>query len=62
MKIISNIFVLFAMYAVVEGAWLAAANRIVEPLILSCGALFAAKIGRDDDLNSDPFGMNNFFK
>ena len=62
MKIISSVFVLFAMCAIVEGAWLAVANRIIEPLILSCGTLFAAKIGSDDNLNSDPFGMKDWFK
>ena len=52
MKIISVIFVLLAMSVIVEGAWLAAANRMIEPIILSCGAMFVAKEA-NDKINHD---------
>ena len=43
MKIITGIFVLFALVVIVEGAWLAAASEIIAPIVLSCGAMFAVK-------------------
>ena len=50
MKIISNIFILCALCAIVEGSWLAAAERLIEPIVISCGAaVFSAYI--KDDIN-----------
>ena len=47
MKIISSILVLFALCAaIVEGSWLAAAaNRLIEPIIISAGAAIFATMG-----------------
>ena len=52
MKIITGIFVLFALVVIVEGAWLAAASEIIAPIFLSCGAMFAAK-ETTDMINTD---------
>ena len=50
MKIISDIFILCALCAIVEGSWLAAAERLIEPIVISCGAaVFSAYI--KDDIN-----------
>ena len=45
MKIISGIFVLCALCDIIVSAWLAAAERLIEPIVLSCGAALFAVIG-----------------
>ena len=50
MKIISGIFVLFAVSVIVKGAWLAAANGIIKPIVLSCGTIFAT-IAQDNNIS-----------
>ena len=65
MKIISNIFVCFVLSVIVEGALLAAANRLIEPILISCGAaIFAAfKIDDEDDLDlSDFYSWKEWFE
>ena len=42
MKIILVIFALFALSAIVEGQWAAAARGLYQPVILSIGAVFTA--------------------
>ena len=65
MKILLSIFVLFALSVKVKGTWLAAANRMIEPVILSTGAALFAAIGSEDRLNSDMplfFDWKSWFK
>ena len=50
MKIILGIFVLCSLCDIIVGAWLAAAERLIEPIVLSGAALFAA-IGQDDKVD-----------
>ena len=42
MQIIFGIFVLFAMSAIAEGMWAAAARGLYQPILLSVGTVFAA--------------------
>ena len=51
---VREIFVLFALIMIVQGAcaWWAAAGRMAEPILLSFGAVFAA-IGLNDQPRHD---------
>ena len=51
MKIILGIFVLCSLCNIIVGAWLAAAERLIEPIVLSCGAALFAAIGQDDKVD-----------
>ena len=44
---------MFALSVIVDGTWLAAANRMIEPVILSTGAAIFASIRSEDRLNSE---------
>ena len=54
-----------ALSVIVDGTWLAAANRMIEPVILSTGAAIFASIRSEDRLNSDMplfFDWKSWFK
>ena len=51
MKIL-NIFVIFALSVIVVNAWITAAVRGIEPVILSFGAAFAAFQASEVDLDN----------
>ena len=57
MKIIASIFVLFGLCAIVEGNMLATANRLIEPIILSCGAAIFSAINYNSDDKTDMIGL-----
>ena len=63
---ISSIVVLLTLIAIVKGAWMNAALRGIEPVILTFGAAFAAfsKIGKkpDDDEEMSDAEFNEWFK
>ena len=42
---------MFALCAIVEGNLLAAANRYIQPMIISCGAALFAAMGQEDKIN-----------
>ena len=54
---ISGILILFALSAIVEGQWAAAARGFYQPLILSFGAAFAFM---NDKVESDGFIWNEW--
>ena len=47
----SSILVCFALSVIVEGNLLAAANRYIQPMIISCGAALFAAMGQEDKIN-----------
>ena len=51
MKIIPGVFIIFALSAIVEGQWVAAARELYQPIILSVGAAytFIASNKAEDD-------------
>ena len=73
MKIIPSVFLLFALSAIVEGQWVAAARELYQPIILSIGAAYtfiASNKAEDDsfkwskwmDDKLDQYGMKMEWK
>ena len=54
---ISGILVLFALSAIVEAQWVAAARNLYQPVILSVGAAFAFM---NDKANTDGFSVSSW--
>ena len=53
MRIITGIFVLFALCVIVEAGWFATLNRIMEPVTLGIGAVLSV-IDPDDKVSFVP--------